>query len=32
MYQANLDDGPVIRDLAQFIREGFATLRAPAMA
>ncbi|MDO6589223.1 LysR family transcriptional regulator [Loktanella sp. D2R18] len=32
MYQARLDDGPVIRDLAGFIRDGFATMRAPAMA
>ncbi|SFR34328.1 transcriptional regulator, LysR family [Yoonia tamlensis] len=32
MYHANLDGGPVIRDLAVFIREGFATLRAQVTA
>jgi DNA-binding transcriptional LysR family regulator len=32
LYQTNLDDGPVIRDLSGFIRDGFATLCAPAMA
>lgn len=32
LYQANLDDGPVIADLSGFIRDGFHTLKAPVMA
>jgi len=32
LYRANLVDGPVIPDLADFIRDGFRTMKAPAMA
>ena len=32
LYQANLDDGPVIADLSRFIRDGFHTLKASVMA
>jgi DNA-binding transcriptional LysR family regulator len=31
LYQANLDDGPVVADLAKFVRDGFYTLKAPVM-
>ena len=32
LYQANLDDGPVIADLSRFIRDGFHTLKASVLA
>lgn len=32
LYQANLDQGPVIHDLAKFVRDGFYTLKASVMA
>ncbi|WP_341368771.1 LysR family transcriptional regulator [Yoonia sp. BS5-3] len=32
IYQANLDDGPVVSDLSRFIRDGFHALKAPVTA
>ena len=32
MYQADLKDGPVLADLARLIKDGFYTMKVPAMA
>ncbi|KJZ19711.1 LysR family transcriptional regulator [Loktanella sp. S4079] len=32
LYQAQLDQGPVVKDLAKFVRDGFYTLKSPVMA
>lgn len=32
LYQANLNDGPVIADLSKYIRDGFHALKTPIMA
>lgn len=32
LYHANLNGGPVVTDLAQFIRDGFVMLKSPVMA
>ena len=32
LYRRQIDDGPVIADLAQFITDGFHTIKAPVMA
>ncbi len=32
MYSATVQDGPVLTDLAEFLRDGFHTLRMPVMA
>lgn len=32
LYQANLDEGPVVVDLSRYIRDGFHALKTPVMA
>lgn len=32
LYQANLDDGPVVADLSRYLRDGFHALKTPVMA
>ena len=32
MYQANLNDGPIVSDLARFVRDGVILLKSPVMA